>query len=108
MAFVPFPAGLGTPRDRLPLEAARSGAAVCGVAVSSGFILRLRRRGGRGIQRCEAGGEDSPETGAALKKGLDPRPSLPPSPWLNMDLKRVFVVFWGMYGEAEEMTLSER
>lgn len=30
-----------------------------------------------------------------------------PHRWLNVDLKRVFLVFWGMYVEAEEMTLSE-
>lgn len=45
-----------------------AGVAVCGAAVSSGFILRLRGMGGR----CEAGGEDSPETGATFKKGLGP------------------------------------
>lgn len=74
LAFLPFVAGLGTPRVALPLEVAVAGVAVCEEAVRSGFILRLRGKGGGGIQRCEAGGEDGDRS---QRPGLS---QLPPSP----------------------------
>lgn len=82
LAFLPFVAGLGTPRVALPLEAAVAGVAVCEEAVRSGFILRLRGKGGGGIQRCEAGGEDGDRS-----QGLGFHSSLPHH-WLNLVLKQ--------------------
>lgn len=96
MAFLPFAAGLGTPRAALPLEAAVPGVALCEEAVCSGFILRLRGKGGGGIQRCEAGGEEGrqPETGA---KGLGFHSSLPHH-WLNMVLGLCVLGLLGHWG----------
>lgn len=103
MAFVPFPACLGTPRGRLPLEAAGSGAAVCGATVSSRFILRLRGKGRegafRGVRReVRTARRQEPHLRKAWTLGLH----CLPHHWLNTDLKPVFLVFWGMYGRPRK------